>query len=314
MGESGSDVVVVALYHFAPMEALKELQVRLLEQCTRAEIQGTLLLAGEGINGTIAGDDDGVETVLAFLRAQPGLGNLEHKRSFCSRNPFHRMKVRLKREIVTMGDDEIDPTRRVGTYVDPTDWNEIISDPEVIVVDTRNDYEVRIGTFDGAVDPGLVSFREFPEWAKTHLDPQRTPKVAMFCTGGIRCEKASSLLLREGFSEVLHLRGGILAYLAETEEVDSMWNGECFVFDQRVALDADLKPGEHRLCFGCQEPVSKKERESSNYEEGVTCPRCHTRTSDEERRQRRERVQQVERARARGERHIGGPMPGRVSC
>ncbi|MEL6184784.1 MAG: rhodanese-related sulfurtransferase [Myxococcota bacterium] len=302
-------IVVAALYRFARLEDPEALRAALRSTGVQHGVVGTLLLASEGVNGTIAGSSAGIEALLHLLRAQPGFEALSPKLSYCSTPPFHRFKVRLKSEIVSMGEADIDPTREVGTYLDPRAWEAALDDPETLVVDTRNTYETRIGTFDGAVLPELGSFRDFPAWVKTHLDPARHRKVAMFCTGGIRCEKATALLLREGFEEVYHLEGGILRYLEETPPEQSRWQGECFVFDQRVAVDAQLRPGRHVLCFGCLEPVSPEDQRSPLYEEGVACPRCSERTTEDERVRRRERRRQMLLAEVRGARHLGQVVP-----
>lgn len=297
--------VVAALYKFAPVEDPAALRDRLDALCESAGLQGTLLVAPEGLNGTVAGPREGIDALLDALRALEGFEDLHAKESECVQPPFLRMKVRLKREIVTMGDAEIDPRERVGTYVPPEAWNELIADPNVILIDTRNDYEVRIGTFDGAVDPKIKTFRDFPAWVKDNLDPGQQPKVAMFCTGGIRCEKASSLLLREGFEEVYHLEGGILAYLRDVPEAQSTWNGECFVFDRRVALDHHSAPGNHELCYGCQEPVSPEDMARPEYEAGVCCHRCAATIDEATKARRRERLKQLALAESRGEVHLG---------
>lgn len=286
------------------------LQPALQELCESQQVVGTLLLAPEGVNGTIAGPASGVEAVLDRLRREPGLEALDAKYADASVPPFGRMRVRLKKEIVTMGVPGIDPLERVGTYVEPEDWNALVDDPEVLVIDTRNEYEVRIGTFVGAVDPATGSFRDFPAWVKANVDPARHKKVAMFCTGGIRCEKATSLLLREGVPEVYHLKGGILRYLERTDPAESRWNGECFVFDRRVAVDHTLEPGRHVLCFGCLEPLAPEELEHADYEEGVCCHRCVGSTTQAQRASRRERMRQVRAAKARGDEHLHtGPSP-----
>lgn len=302
---TGNSVVVAALYKFADLPHYEDLRSPLKQLCEKYGVLGTLLLAQEGINGTIAGPADGIEAVLKLLKSQPGFEDLQEKRSYCDKPPFYRMKVRLKREIVTMGDEEIDPTRRVGTYVDPKKFNQLIEDPEVLVIDTRNVYETRVGTFSGAMDPGIDTFRDFPEWVNKNLDPAKNKKVAMFCTGGIRCEKATSLMLREGFEEVYHLEGGILKYLAETSDDNSKWQGECFVFDHRVSVDSQLQPGSHQLCFGCLEPITHDDRESPKYEYGVSCPHCFDKITEKDRERRRERARQMTRARENGEAHIG---------
>ena len=297
--------VIAALYKFAPIADPEALRPQVQVACEQHGVTGTLLLAREGLNGTISSTREGLDGILAYLRSLPGFATLEHKEALSHDPPFHRMKVRLKKEIVTMGVEGIDPNDKVGTYLSPAAWNELLEDPEVVLVDTRNDYEVRIGTFEGAIDPDIASFRDFPRWVDENLDPQRHKKVAMFCTGGIRCEKATSLLLEKGFEEVFHLRGGILKYFEEVPTEHSKWEGECFVFDQRVSVDQDLQPGRYGLCFGCQEPVSPEDMQDPRYEEGVCCARCHAATNDDMRARRRERMKQVELSAERGERHIG---------
>jgi len=298
-------VVVAALYRFVSLPEFRDLREPLLQRCLDAGLCGTLLLAGEGINGTVAGAREGIDAVLAYLRTDSRLADLEVKESFTDRQPFLRMKVKLKREIVTMGVPAVDPNRVVGTYVAPRDWNELVEAPDVTVVDTRNDYECAIGSFSGAIDPGIRSFRDFPAWVEKHLDPKEHRRVAMFCTGGIRCEKATSYLLEQGFDEVYHLRGGILKYLEEIPEASSHWEGECFVFDERVAVDHDLRKGSYAQCFACRHPVSEADMASPAYEPGVSCPHCIDEKSDEQRARFAERQRQMELARQRGTRHIG---------
>lgn len=299
------EIVVAALYKFASMPDYKDLQQPLLDLCHRNGLKGTLLLAQEGINGTVAGSRAGIDALLQHLRSDPRLANLDHKESHAEEMPFYRMKVRLKKEIVTLGVPGIDPNKKVGTYVSPEEWNALISDPDVVVVDTRNSYEYEIGTFKGAVDPHTTTFREFPEFVSKNLDPAKHRKVAMFCTGGIRCEKASSYMLEQGFEEVYHLQGGILKYLEIVPADESLWEGECFVFDQRVAVKQGLELGEHVLCHACRHPVSPEERLSPQYQEGVSCPHCYASLSEEKRRSAAERQRQVELAEQRGDIHIG---------
>jgi len=301
--------IVAALYKFAPLTRLKELQRKLQKTCDENGICGTLLLAPEGINGTIAGSRKGIDAVLAFLRRQKGLKGLEHKESSAAAQPFHRMKVRIKKEIVTMG-AAADPNETVGEYLSPAEWNKVIADPETIVIDTRNDYEVKIGTFKNAVNPKTSSFSEFPGWVKKELDPKRDRQVAMFCTGGIRCEKASSYMKKMGFGKVYHLKGGILKYLEEMPEGKSLWEGECFVFDQRVSVKHGLAPGSHTLCPACRFPLSAKDRKSKKYIEGVACPSCFDKTTAEKKSRAAERHKQVKLSEKRGERHIGAKFPG----
>lgn len=306
-----TQTVVAALYKFVTLEDYRALREPLLDHCISAGTKGTLLLAQEGINGTIAGTRGGIDSVLDYLRADPRLADLEHKESYDDHMPFHRMKVKLKREIVTMGVEGIDPNRVVGTYVEPGDWNALVEDPEVLLLDTRNDYECSIGTFRGAIDPHTVNFREFPDYVRAHLDPGRHRKVAMFCTGGIRCEKASAFMLQEGFEEVYHLRGGILKYLEEVPEEDSTWEGECFVFDNRVAVDHRLEKGSFDQCFGCRHPITEADKESGKYEKGVCCPHCFDRLTADQVARFRERQKQVDLARERGESHVGAAPPAR---
>lgn len=297
--------IVAALYHFTRIEDPAALQPQVLQVCMDNNILGTLLLAREGINGTISGSREGIDTVLAYLRSLPGLAELDHKESFAQGQPFYRMKVRLKKEIVTIGIEDVDPNDVVGTYVSPQDWNAVISDPETVVIDTRNDYEVRIGTFKNAIDPHTQTFREFPEYVQQNFDPEKHKKVAMFCTGGIRCEKASAYMKKLGFENVYHLKGGILKYLEEVPKEESLWQGDCFVFDQRVSVRHGLEIGDLLLCPSCRHPVSPQERLHNTYEEGVSCPNCYATLSEEKRAAARERQKQIKLAEARGEKHIG---------
>ncbi len=316
-----SGVLVAAFYRFAALERGEGLRAELLELAAAQAVRGTILLADEGVNGTIAGPDAGVRAVLARLRQVPGLAQLEAKFSRAEQQAFHRLKVRLKREIVTMGKPTVAPYlgSAVGTPVPPEQWDSLISDPDTLVVDTRNAYEVAIGTFAGAIDPGTDSFRAFPDWVERELRPlvaERQPKaIAMFCTGGIRCEKATAYLQQQGFAGVHHLQGGILRYLEEIPEERSSWRGECFVFDQRVAVNHRLEPGAHSLCHACGLPLSPADRLLASYEEGVSCRHCLGRFSDGDRARFRERQRQMAWARQRGERHLGGPLPAAAgSC
>ncbi|WP_324828155.1 rhodanese-related sulfurtransferase [Qipengyuania zhejiangensis] len=300
---------IAALYHFTRFADPASIRPRLLAACEENGVRGTLLLAGEGINGTIAGSDQGIEAVLHTIRALPGCDTLEVKESRADTMPFHRMKVRLKREIVTMGQPDLDPVGGVGTYVAPEDWNALISDPETIVIDTRNDYEVKIGTFAGAIDPDTATFREFPEWFRSHRKQLeaagKAPKIAMFCTGGIRCEKATAFVRAEGLDEVYHLKGGILSYLEHVPESESLWEGECFVFDERVSVKHGLEIGEHSLCRACRMPLDADAMKAETYVEGVSCPHCHETRTDEQRARYAERHRQAKLAEERGEEHIG---------
>lgn len=300
-----SSILIATFYRFNPVDDPEGLITDLTAVCDRAAIRGTILVAAEGINGTIAGAHESVHRVLAFIRQCDGFSDLDHKESLADEQPFLRMKVRLKREIVTLGIDRIDPPSQAGTYVDPESWNALLDDPEVTVIDTRNDYEVRVGTFRNAVNPRTDSFREFPEWVDAELDPTTNRKVAMFCTGGIRCEKATALLRNRGFDEVYHLEGGILRYLERVKPDESRWEGECFVFDGRVSVDHELRPGSHALCHACRRPVSPDDRVHPDFEEGVSCPACIDERSESDRARFRERRRQMRLAEKRGEVHIG---------
>lgn len=298
-------VVVCALYHFVRLDDYPSIQQPLLTLMQDNKVKGTLLLAREGINGTIAGSREGIDNVLNWLKSDPRLEGLDHKESFDDEVPFYRAKVKLKKEIVTMGVEGIDPNRTVGTHVKPRDWNALISDPEVLLIDTRNQYEVEIGTFANAVDPGTDSFREFPDYVRANLDPARHRKIAMFCTGGIRCEKSTAYLKENGFEEVYHLEGGILKYLEEVPESESLWRGECFVFDNRVAVNHRLEKGEYDQCHACRLPITEEDKQSEKYEKGVSCPRCFGRKSSEQKKRFREREKQMMLASERGESHLG---------
>ena len=304
--------LTAAFYKFVDLPNFEDRRAPLLAFCEAHNVKGLILLAREGINSTIAGAPEDVHAVLAYLRSDPLLSDLEHKESFANKPPFHRMKVRLKREIVTLGVPGISPTRRVGQYVKPKDWNALISSPDVVVVDTRNDYEVEIGTFKGALDPNIQSFSQLPGWVQQAKELEarngKKPKVAMFCTGGIRCEKSTSLMLEHGFEEVFHLQGGILKYLEEVPPEQSLWEGECFVFDERVSVGHGLKPGSHELCRCCREPLPPGAKTSPLFELGVSCPRCHAHTSEVQKNSARERQKQWEIAKARQINHIGTPQ------
>ena len=300
-----ASVQVAAFYRFIPLDGIEELQREISRVCTAADLLGTILLAHEGINGTVAGSADDIDGLFSFLGRYPGLKNLERKLSYCNRNPFYRMKVRLKKEIVTLGVDGIDPRRDVGEYIAPDRWNELISQPDVRLIDTRNEYEVGLGTFDGAENPETLSFRDFPAWVEANLDNDKNQKVAMFCTGGIRCEKSTALLKALGYKNVYHLEGGILHYLEKVPVDESMWRGDCFVFDNRVTVDHDLAEGRYELCPACRMPLSDEDRESPKFEKNVSCPMCFDRLTPERRASLEERGRQIELAAARGEKHIG---------
>ncbi|MEO6292054.1 MAG: rhodanese-related sulfurtransferase [Burkholderiaceae bacterium] len=321
--QSPGAYLTAAFYKFVELSNFPEMKAPLLAFCESQDVKGTILLANEGINSTIAGPEAGVRAVLAYLRADPRLAALEHKESWSDKPPFYRMKVKLKREIVTMGVPTVNPNETVGKYVKPQDWNALISDPDVLVIDTRNTYEVDIGTFKGAVDPRLKSFSQFPEWlmhqpkiAESEAKKAERPdgidkktKVAMFCTGGIRCEKSTAYLRAQGFEEVYHLEGGILKYLETVPEADSLWQGECFVFDERVTVGQGLKPGDYGLCRACREPISQADKESPYFVLGLSCPHCHDTKTPEQIGRFEERQRQIELAKERHQPYIGTKMP-----
>lgn len=302
------DVVVAALYHFAKFPEFQTFRQPLRELMLANDVRGTLLLAREGINGTIAGSRQGIDSVIRYIRQDARFAGIEVKESYADHNPFYRTKVKLKKEIVTMGVEDIDPNQLVGTYVDAEDWNAIIADPEVTLIDTRNRYEYQIGTFKGAVNPETDTFREFPEFVEKNLDPEKHRKVAMFCTGGIRCEKSTAFLKQQGFENVYHLKGGILKYLEEVPKSDTLWEGECFVFDNRVTVDHDLEKGHYDQCHACRMPISDEDKQSAHYQKGVSCPYCYDRHSRQQAKRYAERERQMELAEQRGESHIGQPM------
>jgi UPF0176 protein len=296
-------IVVAALYKFVTLEDYQALREPLLQAMLDNDIKGTLLIAEEGINGTVSGTRAGIDGLLAWLKRDPRMDDIDHKESYCDEQPFYRTKVKLKKEIVTLGVPGVDPNRQVGTYVEPADWNALLDDPEVLLIDTRNDYEVAIGTFKGAVDPQTASFRDFPAYIKAHFDPTVHKKVAMFCTGGIRCEKASSYMLGEGFDEVYHLKGGILKYLEKVPEPESKWQGDCFVFDNRVTVRHDLSAGDYDQCHACRTPISAADRESPHFSPGVSCPYCWDSLSEKTRKSAIDRQKQIELAKARNQPH-----------
>ena len=296
-------IVVAALYKFVTLPDYVSLRAPLLQAMLDQGIKGTLLLAEEGINGTVSGSRQAIDALFAWFATDARLADVDHKESSCDEQPFYRTKVKLKKEIVTLGVPGVNPNLQVGTYVEPRNWNALIDDPEVLLIDTRNDYEVAIGTFSGAIDPKTRSFSDFPEYIKAHFDPQKHRKVAMFCTGGIRCEKASSYMLGQGFAEVFHLKGGILKYLEEVPQAQSRWQGDCFVFDNRVTVRHDLSEGDYDQCHACRTPVSASDRLSEHYAPGISCPHCWDALSEKTRASARERQKQIELARARNQPH-----------
>jgi len=304
-----TDFLVAALYKFVRLPHYRDLQAPLLALCEAGGVKGTLLLAEEGINGTVAGPEAGVRALLDHLHSDPHFTGLGHKESRAAEMPFLRMKVRLKTEIVTMGVPGTDPNAIVGTYVKPADWNALISDPDVVLVDTRNDYEVGIGTFKGALDPKTDSFREFPQWEKDNAAMLRKKKkVAMFCTGGIRCEKSTAYMKSQGYDDVYHLEGGILKYLEEVPAAESLWQGECFVFDARISVGHGLKQGDYDQCYGCRWPITEDDKRSEKYEKGVSCPRCFDNLSDEKKLRSKERQKQIDLAHKRSAEHLAVDM------
>lgn len=302
---STPQTVIAAYYKFVSLPDFEERREPLQKFCESQAVKGTILLAAEGINSTMAGTEEGINAVLGYLQSDPAIGELEVKRSYALESPFYRMKVRLKKEIVRLGMPEINPNDQVGKHVPPEEWNALISNPDVILIDTRNDYEVDIGTFKGAIDPETKTFRDFPEYVKEELADRKDRPVAMFCTGGIRCEKSTSLLLNAGFKEVYHLQGGILNYLEKVDKSESLWEGECFVFDNRVTVNHDLEEGAYDMCHACRHSITDDDKQSSHYVEGISCPHCHDSLSEEQRDRAAERQKQIELHKELKRPHIG---------
>lgn len=300
-----SQIVVSALYKFVTLDDFETLRKPLLKVMIDHQIKGTLLLAKEGINGTVASDRKGTDALLTWLRSDPRFANIETKESYEDEIPFYRSKVKLKKEIVTMGVENIDPKKIVGTYVKPENWDALITDPEVLLIDTRNDYEVNIGQFKGAINPKTETFRQFSQYVADNLDPEKHKKVAMYCTGGIRCEKSTAYLKQQGFDEVFHLEGGILKYLEQIPEQNSSWEGECFVFDNRVAVNHKLEKGQYDQCYACRYPITENDKKSEQYVQGVSCPHCYHKVSEKQLQRFKEREKQVQMSKQRGEEHIG---------
>ena len=303
-----NEILVATLYKFVEVIDLNALQDQLYSICNKNKVMGTILIANEGVNGTISAKPKNLKKALISIQKDNRLSNIEIKYSSTDKQPFHRMKVRLKKEIVTIGLPEINPNKTVGKYIKPEDWNDIISDPDIVLIDTRNKYETKIGSFKNAIDPQTGSFREFPKWVKNFKAEKgnANKKIAMFCTGGIRCEKASSLMKEEGFDEVYHLQGGILKYLEKVENKNSLWEGECFVFDQRVCLTEDLEVGSYKMCFACRMPITEEEMKDDRYEEGISCVYCYDKTTQEKKERFESRQKQIELSKLRGEKHLGG--------
>ncbi len=298
-------ILVCALYKFVSLDNYKEMREPLREFMESESIKGTILLAEEGLNGTVSGSESAISKLLSYLNNDKRISPISYKKSWHDEQPFYRTKVKLKKEIVTMGVNGIDPRKTVGTYVKAKDWNDLISDPDVTVIDTRNDYEIEIGTFANAINPKTSSFREFPNYVKQNLDPNKHKKVAMYCTGGIRCEKSTAYLKEQGFDEVYHLEGGILQYLEDVPKENSLWEGDCFVFDNRVAVDHTLMKSEYDQCYGCRLPITDKDKLSDKYEQGVTCPKCFGQHTDEQLARFREREKQIQLAKERSQEHVG---------
>ncbi len=300
-----SHYIVSALYHFVILDDFKKLKQPLYQLMLDHNVKGTLLLAREGINGTISGSREGIDAVINWLKSDLRFDNLTTKESLHNDVPFYRTRVKLKKEIVTMGIEDIDPNHIVGTYIKPEKWNDLISDPEVLLIDTRNDYEYGIGTFENAINPETETFRDFPDYVQQNLDPHKHKKVAMFCTGGIRCEKSTAFLKQQGFDEVYHLEGGILNYLEQVPEKDSLWQGECFVFDNRVAVNHQLEKGQYDQCYACRMPITEQDKQHSHYQKGVSCHHCFESTDERAKQRFQQRQKQMELAKSRGEVHIG---------
>lgn len=311
--QTDTPFVVCALYKFVTLKNFTSLREPLLRTMEANHVRGTLLLAREGINGTVASTREGIKALLAWLNQDTRLNSIEYKESLSASMPFKRTRVKLKKEIVTMGVEGIDPKQVVGTYVEPADWNNLISDPDVMVVDTRNDYEIQVGTFKHAINPKTDSFRQFPEYVDTNLNPRMHKKVAMFCTGGIRCEKSTALLKEKGFEKVYHLKGGILKYLEEVPKAESLWEGECFVFDDRVTVNHDLEPGSYDQCNACRLPITETDKQSEMFQQGVSCPHCFGKLTEKQKARFAEREKQMQLARSRGEAHMGAKVAETVA-
>lgn len=306
--QDSNEILVATLYKFFKVDDLVALQDQLYEICNKNNVMGTILIANEGVNGTISAKPREIEKTLISIQKDDRFSEIEIKYSSANKQPFHKMRVRLKKEIVTIGLPEINPNKTVGTYVKPEEWNDIISDPDVILIDTRNKFEIKIGSFKNALDPRTTSFRDFPEWVKKFKQDKTNTnkKIAMYCTGGIRCEKASSLMKEEGFNEVYHLQGGILKYLEQVEKEKSLWEGECFVFDDRVCLTENLEVGSYKMCFACRMPITEDELNDDRYEEGISCLYCYDKTTKDKKERFKSRQKQIELSKLRGEKHIGG--------
>ena len=302
-------ISIISFYKFVPVLDLEAFKNQLENICERLHTKGTILIAPEGINGTIEGSQDSINNFIKEIKLDKRFSDLEPKKSYNTKDAFHRMKVRIKKEIVTIGNTNINPNKEIGKYIDPMEWNQLIEDPNTIVIDTRNEYEVSIGTFKGSINPKTKSFRDIPKWVENNLKSNdakyKDKKIAMFCTGGIRCEKATSYLVNQGFKDVSHLNGGILKYLEKIPKEESLWEGECFVFDQRVSVADELKPGSYLMCHGCRMPLKKEDTLLKNYIHGISCKYCHDKKSPESKKRYADRQKQIDLAVKRGEKHIG---------
>ena len=308
-----NNICIISFYKFVTILNLEELKIQIENICSKFDTKGTILIAPEGINGTIEGSKNNIKKFLETLKNNKKFSDIIPKYSYSSKDSFNRMKVRLKKEIVTIGNTEVNPNKYIGKYIEPNDWNELISDPNTILIDTRNEYEVAIGTFKGAINPKTKSFRDLPNWIKNNLenedDDYKDKKIAMFCTGGIRCEKSTSYLVQKGFTNVSHLKGGILKYLENIPKKKSLWDGECFVFDQRVSVAEELKPGSYLMCHGCRMPLKPEDTKLKSYIHGVSCKYCHNKKSAESKKRYADRQKQINLALERGEKHMGSkPM------
>ena len=298
---------VAAFYKFTPLYNLSELQETFMQFLTQHKIKGTILLAHEGVNGTLAGSSESINKFKDFLKIRDLLSIKNFKTSACEEEPFPRLKVKLKNEIVSIGNVLANPQKIVGEYVQPEDWNDLITEDDVLVLDTRNIYEYSIGTFKDSIQPSTINFREFPQWVEELENSQtdKNKKIAMFCTGGIRCEKASSLMKAKGFNNIFHLQGGILNYIKKIDEEHSLWEGECFVFDDRVALNQNLEVGSYDMCHGCRMPITEEDKVSPKYNRGISCPNCFASKTPGQQKRYADRLKQIDLAKKRGERHIG---------
>ena len=308
-----NNICIISFYKFVTILDLEKLKIQIENICSKFDTKGTILIAPEGINGTIEGSKNNIKKFLETLKNNKKFSDIIPKYSYSSKDSFNRMKVRLKKEIVTIGNTEVNPNKYIGKYIEPNDWNELISDPNTILIDTRNEYEVAIGTFKGAINPKTKSFRDLPNWIKNNLenedDDYKNKKIAMFCTGGIRCEKSTSYLVQKGFTNVSHLKGGILKYLENIPKKKSLWDGECFVFDQRVSVAEELKPGSYLMCHGCRMPLKPEDTKLKSYIHGVSCKYCHNKKSAESKKRYADRQKQINLALERGEKHMGSkPM------